>query len=50
MAQSEVIEDALRRDLGLDPMQRLLDRNLLIEGEATSLAAEAQRATRPRCG
>ncbi|MFZ0214345.1 MAG: hypothetical protein WAM30_00210 [Candidatus Dormiibacterota bacterium] len=44
---SEVIEDALRRDLGLDLLDRLWARNDLSEAEATDLAVEAQHATRP---
>lgn len=43
---SQVIEDALRRDLGLDLLERLWAKNDLSEDEATALALEAQRATR----
>ncbi|MEX2546854.1 MAG: ribbon-helix-helix protein, CopG family [Chloroflexota bacterium] len=43
---SEVIEDALRRDLGIDLLDRLWARNRLDEEEAMSLAVEAQHATR----
>jgi len=43
---SEVIEGALRRDLGLDLLERLWERGQLPEAEATSLAVEAQHATR----
>lgn len=43
---SEVIEDALRRDLGLDLLEGLWARNQLPESEATSLAVEAQHSTR----
>jgi hypothetical protein len=43
---SEVIEEALRRDLGLDLLERLWARNQLTEAEATALAVEAQHATR----
>jgi hypothetical protein len=43
---SEVIESALRRDLGLDLLDRLWDRNKLSEEEAVALAVEAQHATR----
>jgi hypothetical protein len=43
---SEVIESALRRDLGLDLLDRLWDRNKLSEQEAVALAIEAQHATR----
>jgi hypothetical protein len=44
---SEVIEEALRRDLGLDLLERLWAKNDLGENEAMALAIEAQRATRP---
>jgi hypothetical protein len=44
----EVIEDALRRDLGLDLLDRLWARNDLTEDEAADLAVEAQHATRRR--
>jgi hypothetical protein len=43
---SEVIEEALRRDLGLDLLERLWQRNQLSEEEATALAVEAQHASR----
>lgn len=43
---SEVIEAALRRDLGLDLLDRLWERNDLDEGAATDLAVEAQHASR----
>lgn len=43
---SEVIEEALRRDLGLDLLDRLWERNDLGEGEAIELAVEAQHASR----
>jgi hypothetical protein len=45
---SEVIEEALRRDLGLDLLERLWARNLLSEDEAMALALEAQHAVRRR--
>jgi len=45
---SEVIEEALRRHLGLDLLDRLWARNVLDEDEAVELAVEAQHATRPR--
>lgn len=45
---SAVIEDALRRELGLDLLEGLWTRNLLSEEEATQLAVEAQHATRRR--
>jgi len=44
----EVIEDALRRDLGFDLLERLWQRNDLTEEEATALAVEAQHTTRKR--
>ena len=43
---SQVIEDSLRRDLGLDLLERLWERNSLSEHDATSLAVEAQHRTR----
>ncbi len=43
---SQVIEDALRRDLGLDLLDRLWTRNQLSEEEATALAVDAQHAVR----
>jgi metal-responsive CopG/Arc/MetJ family transcriptional regulator len=45
---SEVIEDAVRRELGLDLLARLWERNDLGEEEALSLAVEAQHETRRR--
>ena len=45
---SEVIEEALRRDLGLELLDRLWARNDLPEGVATELAVEAQHAGRRR--
>jgi len=44
--ESEVIEDAIRRDLGLDLMDRLWARNDLSEEEAMDLAIDAQKAAR----
>ncbi len=43
---SEVIEQALRRELGLDLLDRLWQSNDLTEDEATMLAVEAQHRTR----
>ena len=43
---SEVIEEAVRRDLGLDLLERLWTRNQLGEEEAMNLAVEAQHAVR----
>jgi hypothetical protein len=45
---SEVIEEALRRELGLDLLDRLWQRNDLDEEQAVELAAEAQHKTRRR--
>jgi plasmid stability protein len=45
---SEVIEAALRRDLGLDLLDRLWLKNDLSEDEANALAVEAQHKTRPK--
>jgi metal-responsive CopG/Arc/MetJ family transcriptional regulator len=45
---SEVIEEALRRELGLDLVERLWERNKLPEEEAVALAVEAQHASRRR--
>ena len=47
-ADGEVIEEALRRDLGLDLLDRLWERNDLAEAAAIDLAVEAQHATRRR--
>jgi len=45
---SEVIEAALRRDLGLDLLEGLWARNRLSDEEAGKLAVEAQHTTRRR--
>lgn len=45
---SEVIEEALRRDLGLDLLEGLWERLTLPEQEATALAVKAQHAGRRR--
>jgi plasmid stability protein len=45
---SEVIEESLRRDLGLDLLERLWEHSELPEDEATALAVEAQHKTRRR--
>ena len=45
---SEVIEDALRRDLGLDLLERLWERSALPDEDAMRLAVEAQHKTRAR--
>ena len=43
---SDVIEAALRRDLGLDLLERLWAMNDLDEDDALALAVEAQHRTR----
>ena len=43
---SEVIEEALRRDLGLDLLDRLWAANDLDEADALALSVEAQHRTR----
>lgn len=43
---SEVIEEALRRDLGLDLLERSWARNDLTDKEAEKLALEAQDRSR----
>lgn len=45
---SEVIEEALRRDLGHELLDRLWGRAEMTDEDATKLAVEAQHATRPR--
>lgn len=45
---SEVIEDAVRRDLGRDLLDRMWERSELSEDQAMNLAVEAQHKTRPR--
>jgi hypothetical protein len=44
---SEVIEDSLRRDLGLELLDRLWSKNAMPEDQAAQLAVEAQHSTRP---
>lgn len=41
--ESAVIEEAIRRDLGLDLMERLWARNDMAEDDAMELAIEAQQ-------
>jgi ribbon-helix-helix CopG family protein len=43
---SDVIEEALRRDLGFDLLERIWQRADLDEDEATKLAVEAQHQAR----
>ena len=45
---SEVIEDAVRRHLGLDLLERLWAKSDLTEDEAMDLALEAQHKSRRR--
>jgi hypothetical protein len=45
---SQVIEDALRRELGLDLLDRMWAGNRMSEEDAMALAVEAQHATRRR--
>ena len=45
---SEVIEEALRRELGFDLLDGLWQRNDLDEEQALALAVEAQHKTRRR--
>jgi len=44
---SEVIEEALRRDLGIDFLERAWEHAALSPEEADALAVEAQHVTRP---
>jgi plasmid stability protein len=45
---SEVIEDVLRRDLGLDLLERVWAEATMTQDEADALAVEAQHAARRR--
>jgi hypothetical protein len=45
---SEVIEESLRRDLGLEMLDRLWSKNRLSEEDALQLGREAQHSTRTR--
>jgi hypothetical protein len=45
-SDGDVIEEALRRDLGLDLLDQLWAANNLGEAEALALATEAQHRTR----
>jgi hypothetical protein len=45
---SEVIEDALRRDLGLELLERIWGRGGLDEDEALTLAVQEQHKSRHR--
>lgn len=44
--ESDVIEEAIRKDLGLDLFERLWSRNEMPEPEAMDLALEAQQDAR----
>ena len=44
--ESQVIEDAIRRDLGLDLLDQLWARNDMAEDDAMELALRAQKAAR----
>jgi hypothetical protein len=44
---SEVIEEAIRRDLGLELLDRIWAVNSLAEDDALALGVEAQHSTRP---
>ena len=48
VSDSAVIEDSVRRDLKLDVLDELWSEASLSETDASSLALEAQHATRPR--
>ena len=48
--ESQVIEEAVRRDLGLDLLDQLWARNDITEDEAMTVAIEAQQATRNAAG
>ena len=45
---SEVIEEAVRRHLGLDVLDRLWAKNDMDEDDAMALAVEAQKSTRTK--
>jgi hypothetical protein len=45
---SEVIEEALRREIGLDLLERLWQRDDIGDEDALALALEAQHRTRRR--
>lgn len=45
---SEVIEESLRRDLGLETLEKLWSKNRLNEEQAIRLGVEAQHSTRTR--
>jgi hypothetical protein len=45
---SEVIEESLRRDLGLDLLERIWSKNQMTEEQAMRLAVVAQHSSRSR--
>ena len=45
---SEVIEESLRRDLGLETLEKLWSKNRLNEEQAIRLGVEAQHSPRTR--
>jgi hypothetical protein len=47
---SEVIEESLRRDMGVELLDRLSAKNVMTEDQATQLGVESQHATRPNAG
>jgi len=47
-ADWQVIEESLRRDLGLDLLEKLWRKNDLAEADAIKLGLEAQHSTRPK--
>jgi hypothetical protein len=46
--ESQVIEESLRRDLGVGALGQLWDKNHLTEERAMQLAVEGQHSTRTR--
>jgi hypothetical protein len=46
MDVSDVIEEAVRRDLGVDTLERLWRGNAMAEDESLRLTVEAQHTTR----
>lgn len=48
MGESELIEDAVRRQLGFELLDRLWARNDVNEADAMDLALEAQQTARSR--
>jgi hypothetical protein len=44
---SEVIEEAIRRDLGFELLDRIWAANSVAEDDALALGVEAQHSTRP---